>query len=47
MTATRPRILCVDDESKILKFLETIHVKNDYEVIPAENGEEGISKEKS
>ena len=44
MTATRPRILCVDDEPKILKFLEAILVKNGYEVIPAENGEEALEK---
>jgi CheY-like chemotaxis protein len=44
MTATRPRILCVDDEPKILKFLEAILVKNEYEVILAENGEEALEK---
>lgn len=44
MTETKPRILCVDDEPKILKFLEAILVKNDYEVIPVENGEEALEK---
>ena len=44
MTVTRPRILCVDDEPKILKFLEAILVKNEYEVILAENGEEALEK---
>jgi len=44
MTETKPRILCVDDEPKILKFLEAILVKNEYEVILAENGEEALEK---
>src|SRR4030042_6506825 len=44
MTETKPRILCVDDEPKILKFLEAILVKNEYEVTLAENGEEALEK---
>jgi CheY-like chemotaxis protein len=40
MIDTRPRILCVDDEPEVLKFLEALFVKNGYEVIKAENGEE-------
>ena len=40
----KAKILCADDEPKILKFLEAILVKNDYEVIPAENGEEALEK---
>jgi len=44
MTATKPRILCVDDESEILKFLEAVLVPKGYEVIKAENGEEALEK---
>jgi len=46
MNRVKPKILCADDEPEILKFLETVLVPNGYEVIPAENGEEAISKEK-
>jgi CheY-like chemotaxis protein len=44
MTATRPKILCVDDEPEILKFLEAVLVPRGYEVIRAENGEEALEK---
>jgi len=37
MTATRPRILCVDDEPEILKFLEAVLIPKGYEVIKSEN----------
>ena len=42
MTATRPRILCVDDEPEILKFLEAMLAPKGYEVIRAESGEEAL-----
>ncbi len=38
--ATMPRILCVDDESEILKLFEAFLVPNGYEVVKAENGED-------
>jgi len=44
MTETRPRILCIDDEPEILKFLEAVLVPKGYEVIKAENGEEALEK---
>ncbi len=44
MTATKPRILCVDDEPEILKFLEALLVPRGYEVLKAENGEEALVK---
>lgn len=44
MIDTRPRILCVDDEPQVLKFLEALFAKNGYEVIKAENGEEALEK---
>ena len=44
MATTTPRILCVDDEPEILKFLEALLVQNGYEVIKAENGEEALEK---
>ena len=47
MMTTKPRILCVDDEPNVLKFLEAILVKSEYEVIPAENGEEALEKIRS
>jgi len=44
MATTTPRILCVDDEPDVLKFLEALLVKNGYEVIKAENGEQALEK---
>ncbi len=44
MTATKPRILCVDDEPGILKFLDAVLAPKGYEVIKAENGEEALEK---
>ena len=44
MITTKPRILCVDDEPNVLKFLEAVLVPNGYEVIKAEDGEEALEK---
>ena len=44
MTEIKPRILCVDDEPVILRFLEAILVPKGYEVVKAENGEEALGK---
>ncbi len=44
MTGTKPKILCVDDEPGILKFLEAVLAPKGYEVIKAENGEEALEK---
>ena len=44
MTETKPRILCVDDEPNVLKFLEAVLVPNGYEVTKAEDGEEALEK---
>jgi CheY-like chemotaxis protein len=44
MIATKPRILCVDDEPDVLKFLEAVLVPNGYEVTKAEDGEEALEK---
>jgi CheY-like chemotaxis protein len=44
MATTTPRILCVDDESAILNFLEAVLLPRGYEVIKAENGEEALEK---
>jgi CheY-like chemotaxis protein len=44
MIATKPRILCVDDEPNVLKFLEAVLVPNGYEVTKAEDGEEAMKK---
>ena len=44
MTETKPRILCVDDEPKILKFLEAVLVPNGYEVIQSGKWRRGIEK---
>jgi DNA-binding response OmpR family regulator len=44
MIDTKPRILCVDDEPNVLKFLEAVFVPNGYEVTKAENGEEALEK---
>ena len=41
---TKPRILCVDDEPNVLKFLEAVLVPNGYEVTKAEDGEEALEK---
>ncbi len=46
MLLTKPRILCVDDEPEILKFLDAILIRNGYEVIQALNGEEALGKMK-
>ena len=44
MITTKPRILCVDDEPNVLKFLEAVLVPNGYEVVKAEDGEEALEK---
>ena len=44
MITKRPRILCVDDEPNVLKFLEAVLVPNGYEVTKAEDGEEAMKK---
>ena len=44
MIAAKPRILCIDDEPNILKFLEAVLVRNGYEVLQTENGEEALEK---
>ncbi len=44
MTATKQRILCVDDEPEILKFLEAALVPRGYEVLKAENSEDALDK---
>lgn len=44
MITTKPRILCVDDEPDVLKFLEAVLVPNGYEVVKAEDGEEAMKK---
>jgi len=44
MFVTKPRILCVEDEPDVLKFLEALLVPNGYEVIKVENGEEALGK---
>ena len=46
MILTRPRVLCVDDEAEILKFLDAVLARNGYEVIQALNGEEALEKMK-
>lgn len=46
MILTKPRILCVDDEPQILKFLDTVLIRNGYEVIQARDGEEALEKMK-
>lgn len=47
MIDTKPRILCVDDEPNVLKFLEAVFVPNGYEVVKAEDGEEAFEKIRS
>jgi putative two-component system response regulator len=44
MVIPRSRILCVDDEPNVLKFLEAVLVPNGYEVTKAEDGEEALEK---
>lgn len=44
MTTTTPRILCVDDEPEILRFLEALLLPKGYEVIKAKDGEEALEK---
>ncbi len=44
MSIGRPRILCVDDEPEVLKFLERMLVVNGYEAIKAENGERALDQ---
>ncbi len=44
MRTTTPKILCVDDEPEILKFLEAVLAPKGYEVIKAENGEVALEK---
>ena len=36
------RILCVDDERNVLRALERIFLDNDYEILTASSGEEGL-----
>ena len=40
----RKKILIIDDEEDILTYLSTFFRDNDYEVITALNGKEGVSK---
>lgn len=42
---SRPRILCVDDESRVVEGL-ALHLRKDYEVLTALSGEEGLLKMK-
>jgi two-component system KDP operon response regulator KdpE len=44
MSERRPRILVVDDEPQILRFLRTSLTANGFEVIEARNGAEGREK---
>lgn len=44
MSATKPNILCVDDEPMNLTLLEALLVPCGYEVIKAENGKEAFKK---
>ena len=37
------KILCVDDESSVLKSLERFFLDTDYEIITAESGDEGLA----
>ncbi len=37
------KILCVDDESSVLKALQRLFLDHDYEIITAASGEEGIN----
>jgi len=46
MSLTKPKILCVDDEPEFLIFLDTLLIRNGYEVIQALNGEEALEKMK-
>ena len=38
----KPKILVVDDESRMRKLVKDFLVRNDYEVIEAENGEQAV-----
>ena len=42
MAATGPRVLVVDDEPQIRRFLRASLQAHDYDVIEAETGKEGI-----
>jgi len=44
MIPSKPRILCVDDESSILKTFEILLVPHGYEVVKAQNGLEALEK---
>ncbi len=44
MVGTKPRIICVDDESYNLKLFEAMLVPAGYEVITAENGRDALEK---
>ena len=44
MMTTKPRILCVDDEPNVLKFLEAVLVPNGYEIVKSGDGEEAMKK---
>ncbi|MEK6692042.1 MAG: response regulator, partial [Nitrospirota bacterium] len=44
MNATKPRILCVDDDPVNLKLFEAVLVQNGYEVIKTENSREAIER---
>ena len=39
---TQTRILCVDDERNVLRALERIFLDEDYEILTASSGEEGL-----
>ncbi|WP_054694833.1 response regulator [Geotalea toluenoxydans] len=38
------RILCVDDERNVLRAIERMFIDEDYEIITASSGEEGLEK---
>jgi DNA-binding response OmpR family regulator len=44
MIITKPKILCVDDEPEILKFLEAALIPKGYEVIKSESGEGALER---
>ncbi len=44
MFESKTRVLCVEDDPGVLKFLETVLTSNGYEVVKAENGEEALEK---
>ena len=38
----KTRILCVDDERNVLRALERLFLDDDYEILTASSGEEGL-----